>query len=49
MRFQPESSAPEKAPKAPKAEWLADFHVAVLLAVEELQGQGRPVTITLKV
>jgi len=40
----------EAAAKKPmKAEWLLDFHVAILMAVEQLQGQGRPVTITLRV
>jgi DNA-binding MarR family transcriptional regulator len=48
MRFQPESPVAENVPKAPKAEWLNNFHVAVLMAVEQLQGQGRPVTITLR-
>ena len=43
MRFQPE------AQKAAEADWLANFHVAVLMAVEQLQGQGRPVSITLRV
>jgi len=37
------------AKKSMKAEWLLDFHVAILMAVEQLQGQGRPVTITLRV
>ena len=58
MRFQPANSGPreaqarqsEAAAKKPmKAEWLLDFHVAILMAVEQLQGQGRPVTITLRV
>ena len=43
MRFQPE------AQKAAEADWLANFDVAVLMAVEQLQGQGRPVSITLRV
>jgi hypothetical protein len=48
MRFQPESFASEKSQKAREIE-LADFPLAVLLAVDELQGQGEPVTITVKV
>ena len=41
MRFQ--------ETKAVDAGWMLRFHVAVLMAVEQLQGNGRPVTITLKV
>ena len=37
------------AAEPPKTEWLAKFRLAVLAAVDEMQGQGRPVTITLKV
>ena len=47
MRFQPKSPVAEKAQKAPNADWLNNFHVAVLMAVEQLQGQGQPVTIIL--
>jgi DNA-binding PadR family transcriptional regulator len=35
--------------KVVDAGWMLRFHVAVLMAVEQLQGNGRPVTITLKV
>jgi hypothetical protein len=35
--------------KAPDVGWMLRFHVAVLMAVEQLQGNGRPVTITFKV
>src|SRR5260370_28077226 len=33
----------------PKAQWLPKFDLAVLAAVDELQGAGTPVSITLKV
>ena len=33
----------------PKAQWLPKFDLAILAAVDELQGNGNPVTITLKV
>ena len=35
--------------KEPKAVWLPRMNLAILAAVEELQGRGRPVTIILKV
>ena len=37
------------AAEEPKPQWLPKFDLAVLAAVDELQGQGTPVTITLKV
>jgi hypothetical protein len=51
MRFQPAGEAVRDAEqtKAVDAGWMLRFHVAVLMAVEQLQGNGRPVTITLKV
>jgi hypothetical protein len=48
MRFQHERSDAEQAKNTPDAGWLQDFHVGVLMAVDELQGYGRPVGITLK-
>jgi len=33
----------------PKAQWLPKFDLAVLAAVDQLQGSGNPITITLKV
>src|SRR6266850_865202 len=33
----------------PKAQWLPKFDLAVLAAVDQLQGRGNPITITLKV
>lgn len=39
----------ETADKLPDPKWLPKMHVAILLVVDQLQGQGRPVTITLKV
>ena len=50
-RAQPVRSEPSvaaEAKKTPDASWLQDFHVGVLIAVDELQGYGRPVSITLK-
>jgi len=58
MRFQPAGEARARQgetvrdaeqTKAVDAGWMLRFHVAVLMAVEQLQGNGRPVTITLKV
>ncbi len=49
MRFQAEPSVAKKAKETPNADWMHDFHVAILMAVDQLQGYGRPVTITLKV
>jgi len=52
LRFQaePAPAAVERtAKKAVKdADWLHDFHVGLLMAVDELQGYGDPVRITLK-
>jgi len=48
MRF-PSAPAMLDAAEPPKTERLAKFRLAVLAAVDEMQGQGRPVTITLKV
>src|SRR6185295_577295 len=48
MRFQVAPAAAGKAKRKPDFDWLNDYHVSVLMAVEELQGYGRPVTITLK-
>jgi hypothetical protein len=47
-RFQAEHSVTAEAKKPIKAGWLQDFHVAVLMAVDELQGYGHLVRITLK-
>src|SRR6516162_3886193 len=50
-RAQPvKEAAPavDEATNTPDAGWLQDFHVGVLLAVDELQGYGHPVSITLK-
>ncbi len=49
MRFQPANALLKAVKKPPKAEWLNDIHLAVLIAVEQLQGQGRPATITQRV
>jgi hypothetical protein len=48
MRFQAEASDAGQAKNAPDSGWLQDFHVGVLMAVDELQGYGHPVSITLK-
>jgi hypothetical protein len=48
MRFQEANTAPAVAKEPINADWLTKYHVALLMAVEELQGSGRPVTITLK-
>ncbi len=48
MRFRSAPAVPDAA-EQPKAQWLGKFHLAVLAAVEQMQGRGRPVTITLKV
>ena len=40
--------AAEEPKNTPEAGWLQDFHVGVLMAVDELQGYGHPVSITLK-
>src|SRR2546427_8971768 len=37
------------AAEEPKPQWLPKFDLAVLAAVDELQGEGTPVRITLKV
>ena len=44
-RAQPSIDAGEE----PKGVWLPKFDLAILAAVDELQGRGHPVTITLKV
>jgi hypothetical protein len=47
MRFQAEASpAPAKA--VTDGDWLHDFHVGLLMAVDELQGYGDPVRLTLR-
>jgi len=52
MRFQAEAAAAgeeeDAAKNTPDAGWLHDFHIGLLMAVEELQGYGKPVSITLK-
>jgi hypothetical protein len=48
MRFQAEASDAGQAKNTPDSGWLQDFHVGVLMAVDELQGYGHPVSITLK-
>jgi hypothetical protein len=48
MRFQATAPAVDDAKNTPDAGWLQDFHVGVLMAVDELQGYGHPVSITLK-
>ena len=52
MRFQPEPSPVTEEKTVKKSvtdgDWLHDFHVGLLLAVEQLQGYGDPVRITLK-
>jgi hypothetical protein len=48
MRFQQANTAPAVAKEPINANWFMKFHVALLMAVEQLQGNGRPVTITLK-
>jgi hypothetical protein len=52
MRFQAEASpVPEERPAkkaVPDGDWLHDFHVALLMAVDELQEYGDPVRITLR-
>jgi hypothetical protein len=44
MRFQPGLSMAETADKLPDPKWPPKMHVAILLAVDQLQGQGRPFT-----
>lgn len=54
MRFQAEPAAAAEEKNAAKnagdadAGWLHDFHVGILMAVDDLQGYGRPVSIALK-
>jgi Transcriptional regulator PadR-like family len=49
MRFQAEPAAePAPAKAVTDGDWLHDFHVGLLMAVEGLQGYGDPVRITLK-
>jgi len=48
MRFQADRSDAKPTKNTPDANWLQDFHVGVLMAVDELQGYGHPVSITLK-
>ncbi len=52
MRFQAKAAAAAEeknaAKNTPDAGWLHDFHIGLLMAVEELQGYGKPVSITLK-
>jgi hypothetical protein len=48
LRFQVEPDSVAEAKKAPDAGWMHDYHVGVLMAVDELQGYGHPVSITLK-
>jgi len=43
------ADASEESQVEPKAQWLPKFEMAVLVAVDELQGSGTPVPITLKV
>jgi hypothetical protein len=47
MRFQAEP-APVPAKAVTDGDWLHDFHVGLLMAVNELQGYGDAVRITLK-
>jgi hypothetical protein len=47
MRFQAEP-APAPARELTDGDWLHDFHVGLLMAVNELQGYADPVRITLK-
>ena len=49
MRFQPAGVLMKAVKKAPPAEWLLDTHVALLVAVEQLKGQGRPATIAQRI
>jgi hypothetical protein len=49
MRFQASRLALERARKEPETLWLNDYLVAMLTAVEQLQGQGHPATIILRV
>ena len=39
---------PQPARKEPDTLWLNDYHIALLKAVEQLQGQGRPATIIVR-
>jgi len=48
MRFQAEAPVAQDVKSAPDADWLHDFHVAVLMAVDELQGYGHPASIALR-
>jgi hypothetical protein len=49
MRFQgAEAAATETAEAEALAKRLNDMHIALLMAVEQMRGQGRPVTLTLK-
>ena len=48
MRFQAAKPEPEPAEKEPDTLWLNDYLVALLTAIEQLQGKGRPVTVILR-
>jgi hypothetical protein len=48
MRFQAESVPAAEAKKSADAAWMHDWHVGILMAVDELQGYGHAVSITLK-
>ena len=50
MRFQgADAAATDTADAEGLAKRLNDMHLAILMAVEQMQGQGRPVTLTFKV
>jgi hypothetical protein len=49
MRFDGKPSAAREVKKRGEFGWLHDAHVAILMAVDELQGYGHPVSIALKV
>src|SRR5437868_5639931 len=50
MRFQEaDAAATDTADAEGLAKRLNDMHLAILMAVEQMQGQGRPVTLTFKV
>jgi hypothetical protein len=48
MRFHAEPDPVAEAKKTPDAGWMHDYHVGVLMAVDELKGNGHPASITLK-
>jgi len=48
MRFEPQPDPVALAKKTPDAARLLDYQLGILMAVDELQGYGHPVSITLR-